>query len=73
MSLKPCPYCQAQPDFGRCEPWPKCESPAPYYIGCYQSGDDEHFVGGNADTLAGLRAVWDEAIREAMTKGLRHE
>ncbi len=56
VNIPPCPYCKRRPHLERCEPWSEKYGAQPWYVGCYQSGDDEHFIGANGDTR-------DEAIR----------
>ena len=61
----PCPICGRQPDIEICEPWPRGHGPAPWYAGCYQGGEREHFVGCNGDTRADAVKSWEIECREA--------
>lgn len=65
--MRSCPRCGSQPEVDRCEPWPRSLGPAPWYVGCYRSGSNEHFVGVNGDTQADAIAEWDrEALRVSL-------
>lgn len=59
----PCPHCGRQPEVERCEPWPRDLGPAPWYVGCYQSGDAEHFVGVNGDDKRDALAQWEREAK----------
>ena len=63
---KPCPYCGRQPDISRCEPWPAHAGPQPWYAGCYQMGEHEHFVGGNGETRAEAEHVWQAEVEACL-------
>lgn len=54
----PCPHCGQRPQVERCEPWPWEQGPAPWYVGCYRGGRDEHFFGVNGDTKADALRLW---------------
>lgn len=53
-----CPRCGARPKAERVEPWPNGYGPAPWHIGCYKGGVNEHYVGGNGDTYQDAMAAW---------------
>lgn len=61
----PCPHCGRQPEIERCESWPRDIGPAPWYVGCYQSGEREHFVGGNGVTKDAALAQWERLVKWA--------
>lgn len=58
----PCPYCGRQPDIEPCEPWPRSAGPQPWYAGCYQAGEREHFVGCNGDSKADAIKNWEREV-----------
>ena len=60
--LKPCPYCGRDPVIETCGPWPKDAGPAPWHVGCYAGGNDEHYIGANGDTRADAIAAWDREV-----------
>ena len=62
--LQPCPICGRDPLIERCEPWPDGLGPAPWYVGCYQGGDEEHCVAVNGDDRADAIRLWDEAVEK---------
>ena len=66
--MSPCPRCQQQPEVERCGPWPKSYGPAPWYVGCYQGGDDEHCVAVNGDTIEEALANWEREVRDHKAK-----
>lgn len=59
----PCPRCGAKPDIEKCWPWPHGCGPAPWYVGCYSGGNDEHFVGVNGDTRKEALANWEIEVK----------
>lgn len=63
--LQPCPHCGSRPEIDRCAPWPPGLGPAPFYIGCYRSGDDEHFIGVNANTQRQAMLDWNDEVQRA--------
>ena len=65
-SLLPCPVCGAKPEVDECGPWPAGMGPAPWYVGCYRSGSDEHFVGVNADTKRQAMLDWNNEVERAL-------
>lgn len=60
--LKPCPHCGRDPIIETCEPWPKGLGPQPWHVGCYQGGNDEHYIGADGDTRAEAIANWDREV-----------
>ena len=65
MTPNPCPVCGRKPDVDRCGPWPKDSGPAPWYVGCYDPGIDEHFRGVNGDTKSDAINQWNELTAKA--------
>lgn len=65
--MSPCPYCNRQPQVEKCEPWPRDAGPQPWYVGCYQGGDREHFIGSNGDTREDAISNWEREVRDHRT------
>lgn len=59
----PCPKCGADPSVEECAPWPKEYGRAPWYVGCYRGGSNEHFVGVNGDTRREAIENWNREAR----------
>ncbi len=55
-------------EVGACACTEEC-GPAPWYVGCYKGGGDEHFVGVNGDTKAEALRLWREEVAEAQGIG----
>lgn len=62
--MTPCPHCGRQPTVERVAPWPGGIGPAPWHVGCYRSGNNEHYVGDNGDTKLDAIAAWERAVAE---------
>lgn len=69
--IEPCPHCGRQPDIDECGPPPAgWRGKLGWYAGCYQPGNDEHFVGVNGDTRVEAVRLWNvEARRIASGTG----
>lgn len=65
--MTPCPYCGRQPEVDKCAPWPRGQGPQPWYVGCYRSGEREHFIGANGDTKAEAMENWEREVRDHKT------
>ncbi len=66
--MPPCPICGRQPIVHKCEPWDSKDGPQPWHVGCYWPGENEHFVGTNADTKADCSRAWREEIERRKAK-----
>lgn len=62
--MTPCPYCNRQPSVERCEPWSRSDGPQPWYVGCYQGGSGEHFIGANGDTREDAMRNWEREVKD---------
>lgn len=62
-----CPYCKRPPKVERCEPWPASSGPQPWYVGCYQPGNAEHFIGANGDTREDALRNWEREVKDHKT------
>lgn len=66
-AMSPCPYCKREPSVERCEPWSSADGPQPWYVGCYQGGSAEHFIGANGDTKADALKNWEREVADHKT------
>ena len=71
MLLPPCPVCGGDPMVEQCEPWPRECGPAPWYVGCYKGGGDEHFVGVNGDTRDEAMRLWRIEVADRLAPPIR--
>ncbi len=60
--MSPCPYCKREPNVERCEPWRSDAGPNSWFVGCYQSGALEHFIGVNGDNRADALRNWERKV-----------
>lgn len=65
--MSPCPYCNSPPDVGPCTGWPRNMGKPPWHVGCYRSGDREHYIGVNGDTKAEALENWEREVRDHKT------